>query len=115
MDAGRDGPPTFVKILEDADGSAWIRVQLPTGSLLRGPYSDLQEVQSAAAALERVARRRWAQDGGEATQMGSGIGGPAPHAPITGHPGKESPSGTPTRPRGCRFPSIFADFLRNST
>lgn len=52
----------YVSILQGREeGILWLHVQVPTGPLTRGPYGDLEEARRAALAVERVARRRWAQ------------------------------------------------------
>lgn len=62
MGTSGSGSSIYVSILQGReDGTLWLQVQVPTGPLTRGPYCDLEEAQRAALALERVARRRWAQ------------------------------------------------------
>ena len=62
MGTNGSGSSTYVSILQGPDeGILWLYVQVPTGPLTAGPYDELEEAQRAALALERVARRRWAQ------------------------------------------------------
>jgi len=59
-----NGLLTYACILEASDGGVfWVHVQLPTGRLSRGPYGDTEDARAAASALDRVARRRWTQEG----------------------------------------------------
>ena len=81
MGTNGNGLPTYVSILRSPDdGAIWLHLQLPTGPLLRGPYGDLEEAQRGAAALERVARRRWPQDKGEPGDIGGQTHVPTPQA-----------------------------------
>lgn len=85
MDTNRNRPATYVSVLESHDdGTVWLHAQLPTGALLRGPYGDTEEADKAAAALERVASRRWAQDKGEPGELGARTGQPTPQGPDDG-------------------------------
>ena len=116
MDASSNRLPTYVSILESGDdGTVWLHVQLPTGALLRGPYDGPEDAQPAAAALERVAERRWAEDRGEPSHIGARIGQPTPHAPTTADCGEQSHQRMAQRARSFPFPRIFADFLGNWT
>jgi hypothetical protein len=115
MGATRDGM-TYVAILDcPEDGTVWLQVQLPTGPLTRGPYRALEEARGAAAALERVAHRRWAQHEAEAREAGGEIGNPAPVPPSTASRGEESAEEPPIRPEISRIPRILARFLPTST
>jgi len=116
MDATRTRLPTYVSILDRADDeTVWLHVQLPTGALLRGPYHGPEDAQPAATALERVARRRWAQDKPEPGHIGARIGQPTPQARMTADCGEESRQRMAQRSRNFPFPRIFADFLGNWT
>jgi len=107
---------TYVTILDCCeDGTVWLQVQLPTGSLTRGPYDAVEEARGAAAALERVARRRWAQHEAEAREAGGEIGNPAPVPPSTASRGEGSAEEPPIRPEISRIPRILARFLPPST
>jgi hypothetical protein len=66
-------------------------------------------------ALERVARRRWAQDKPEPGDIRARMGGRTTHAPTTDDCGKEPHERVPERPSNLAFPRIFADFLGNWT
>jgi len=106
----------YVTILDRCeDGTVWLQVQLPTGPLARGPYGAAEEAQRAAAALERVARRRWAQYEPEVGPAGAPIGDPAPMPPVTAGGGEESGGRPPNRPDIARFPGILARFRPTST
>jgi len=112
MDATRTRLPTYVSILGSGDdGTVWLHVQLPTGALLRGPYHGPEDTQPAATALERVARRRWAQDKPEPGHIGARIGQPTPQARMTADRGKESREEAYRSGEHFPFPRIFADFL----
>ena len=116
MGTNGTGLSTYASILRSPDaGAIWLHVQLPTGPLARGPYGDLEEAQRAAAALERVARRRWAQDKGEPGDIGGQNRVPAPQAWTTGDCGKESHRRMPNHRENFPFPRILADLLRTST
>lgn len=116
MGAIGTGLSTYVSILRNLDdGAIWLHVQMPTGPQLRGPYRDLKEAQRAAAALERVARRRWAQDKGEPGDIGGQMPVPTPQAWSTGDCGKESDRQMPNHRENFPFPRILADLLRTST
>ena len=79
MGASGNGLMTYVTILYCCeDGTFWLRVHMPGGSLARGPYETPEEAHRAASALERVARRRWAQHALEVGQVGGEIGNAAP-------------------------------------
>ena len=115
MGATGDGT-TYVTILDcREDGTVWLQVHMPSGSLTRGPYGTPQEVQRAAVALERVARRRWAQHQTEARDAGDEIGGPAPVPLGTACWGQESAEEPPIRPEISRIHRILAHFLTTST
>ncbi len=113
---GDDGQPAYVSILEGCDdGTVWLQVQLPTGPLLRGPYHGPEDARRAATALERVARRRWAQDARGPGHAEGEIHAPVPLGWTTVDRGKEWPSQTPHRGVDSRFPRILGEFLRHST
>lgn len=116
MGAIGTGLSTYVSILRCPDaGAIWPHVQMPTGPLLRGPYRDPAKAQRAAAALERVARRRWAQDKGEPRDIGGQMNVPAPQAWSTGDCRKESHPQMPNHAEHFPFPRFLARFLRTST
>ena len=115
MGATRDGT-TYVAILDcPEDGTVWLQVQLPTGPLTRGPYRALEEAREAAAALERVARRRWAQYEPDTGQVGGEIGNPAPVPSGTAGLGEESVEEPLIRPGTSQIHRILAHFLPTST
>ncbi len=108
--------PAYVTILEcREDGTVWVQVQLPTGPLARGPYGTAEEAQRAAAALERVARRHWAQRAAEAREVGGEIGNTAPVPSGTAGRGEESGEDPPIRPEISQIHRILAHFLPTST
>ena len=116
MGASGNGLMTYVTILDCCeDGTVWLQVHMPGGSLARGPYDTPEEARAAAAALERVARRRWAQHEAEARESGGAIGNPAPVPPSTARRGEESAKEPPIRPEISRFPRILAHFLPTLT
>lgn len=105
----------YVTILDRCEGGTfWLQVQLPAGPLARGPYHTREEARGAAVALERVARRRWAQYEPR-RPAGAPIGGPARKPSITAGEGTESPEKPPNRPDISRFPGIWARFRPRST
>ena len=100
MGASGNGLMTYVTILDCCeDGTFWLRVHMPGGSLARGPYGTPEEAHRAAASLERVARRRWAQYEPEAREAGGEIGNPAPVPSGRAGRREESPAEPPLSAR----------------
>jgi hypothetical protein len=107
---------TYVTILDCCeDGTVWLQVHMPTGRLARGPYLATEEARAAAAAVERVARRRWAQHAREARETGGEIGTPVPLPSGTAGQGQGSAKGPPIRPEFSRIHRVLPHFLPTST
>ncbi len=116
MGASGNGLMTYVTILDRCeDGTVWLQVQLPTGPLARGPYGTIEQARGAAAALERVARRRWARHEPGTGLAGALIGDHAPMPPVTAGRGEESAEEPPIRPGISQIHRILARFRPTST
>ncbi len=106
----------YVTILDHGeDGTVWLQVQLPTGPLARGPYGTLEEAPGAAAALERVARRRWARHEAEARLTGGEVGNAAPVPSAAAGQGQGSAEEPPIHHEFSRMHRVLAHFLPTST
>jgi len=107
---------TYVTILEcREDGTVWLQIQMPGGSLARGLYQTPEEAQGAAAPLERVVRGGWAQHEPEIGHLGGEIGNAAPMPPVMAGGGEESADEPPIRPGISQIHRILAHFLPIST
>lgn len=107
---------TYVTILDcREDGTAWLQVHMPTVALTRGPYRAFEEAQQVASALERVARRRWAQHEPAMGYVGGEIGNAAPVPSGTAGRDEGSTEEPPIRPDISRIHRILAHFLPAST